>query len=123
MLAVCNPTYLEDHGRIDGSTNLDEVALIGFDEPRISWIEFLRHIGFRSKPPKQSMRFSDYSAVVDTCLDGRGVALGWILSVARLLAKGRLVMACDQSVKTGLTYDLVASPGGSTRPVVARVRD
>ena len=123
VFAVCNRHYLARHGAPGGVASLDQLALMGFDEPRVSWSEFLRSIGHAGPVPKQTMISSDYSVVLETCLDGRGVALGWILSVARLLAEGRLVLACQQSLKTGRRYDLVASPTAEMRSVVTAVRD
>ena len=123
VFAVCTRHYLATHGSSDGSGSLDRLALIGFDEPRVSWNKFLRYIEYPGPAPKQAMMFSDYSLVLESCIDGRGVALGWVLSVARLLAEGLLVLACQQSLKTGRRYDLVTSPNRSKRPVVAAVRD
>lgn len=123
VFAVCNRQYLASHGSSGGVASLDQLGLIGFDEPRVSWDEFLKSIGHTGRVPKQAMIFSDYSVVLESCLDGRGVALGWTLSVARLLAEGLLVLASDQSLKTGKRYDIVAPPTRLARPVVAAVRD
>ena len=125
VVPICSPAYLQGR-QIEYPEELLSYPLIHLDEPhrtRLNWSAWFRHLGMEFKLPDSGLQLNDYAIVLQTAIEGQGIALGWRYIVKRLFDNGQLVQACPQSVDTGKGFYLVAPLGV---PMTARgcvVRD
>jgi DNA-binding transcriptional LysR family regulator len=56
------------------------------------------------------IRVPDYSVVLQSALNGRGVALGYVTSCGHLLREGLLSPALSRTLRTGKNYCMVVNP-------------
>jgi len=59
---------------------------------RVDWVRWLQATGLSKLRPAGSMNFSHYDQLIQSALDGSGVALGRFSLIAPLLREGRLVV-------------------------------
>lgn len=83
--------------------------IVKLENARISWNQFLSATGQKLLASVPELRVPDYSVVVQSALNGRGVALGFALSCSYLLREGLLKPALPKSLKTGRNYCLVTN--------------
>lgn len=123
IVAVASPEYIERNGTLNTPKPGGSHSLVKLDQPRISWQKFLNDTDQSIQDSLPEIRVSDYSVVLQSALNGRGVALGFITSCGYLLQEGLLELAFPVSLKTGKDYCIVASPNPSNQTVVDQVTE
>ncbi len=123
IVAVASPEYIERNGTLDVPKPGGSHSLVKLDHPRIPWQQFLQDTGQSIQQPLPELRVPDYSVVLQSALNGRGVALGFITSCGYLLQEGLLELALPISLKTGKDYCIVTSEKSSNRTVVNEVSE
>jgi DNA-binding transcriptional LysR family regulator len=119
---VCGPGYVARFGRPE---NLEELAahrLIHLDEPfrpAVSWQDWFAAVGRPEIVAPKGLRINDYVLVVQSVIEGQGIALGWGHLTDRLVQKGVLVRLTDEQLVTGKSFH-VAWP--KHRPLSAAAR-
>jgi DNA-binding transcriptional LysR family regulator len=121
IVPVCSPSYLKAHGRLDGAQRDARHTLLHFADPQLDWDRLWGGLVTRRTPNKTWIEFSDYAVVVQAAMNGEGIAPGWITVVSRALRQGTLVPACDLRIRTGRSYDLVASRSRPVRQVTLAI--
>lgn len=118
IIAVASPDYLEQNGSLDDPKGPGGHMLLNLENPRITWDLFLRQTANDSFRQHSELLVPDYSVVLQTALNGGGVALGFVSSCSHLLGRGLLKPASRVCWKTGKSYYLVRSAQSqSTAPL------
>lgn len=129
IIALCSPQYFEKHGTLDNKQNIiaedgqNGHTFIEWADQRFGLDEFLKSTGSTMPTNSNFLKFSDYSSILQSAIEGQGIALAWVTEVSKQIIEGNLVPACSQVVKTGRRYHLLASNLNPLRPVVEEVRD
>ncbi|MEE9375447.1 MAG: LysR family transcriptional regulator [Rhizobiaceae bacterium] len=121
IVAVASPEYIKRNGTLDVPKLGGSHSLVKLDQPRISWQQFLDDTDQSLEVSLPELRVPDYSVVLQSALNGRGVALGFITSCGYLLQEGLLELALPISLKTGKDYCIVTSVTSSNHDVVDQV--
>ncbi len=122
LVAVASPDYIARNGTLDNPKSDSAHSLVKLASPRISWKTFLQKTNQKLESHLPEIRVPDYSVVLQTALNGRGVALGYISSCGLPLSKGQLVLALPNTLKTEESYYLVTNNSSSEPVVVKQVR-
>ena len=123
IVAVASPEYIKRNGTLDAPKPGAAHSLVKLDHPRISWRQFLDDTDQSLNRSLPEIRVPDYSVVLQSALNGRGVALGFITSCGYLLQEGLLELALPVSLKTGKNYCIVTSATPPNQAVVDQVSD
>ncbi|MER9632560.1 LysR substrate-binding domain-containing protein [Mesorhizobium sp. M0296] len=107
LVAVASPEYIRRNGMLDGLTTRSTHSLVTFASSRIPWREFLAQTNQTLDISMPEIQVPDYSVVIQTALNGRGVALGYVTSCGYLLREGLLVPALRRTLRTGKRYCIV----------------
>jgi len=113
LVAVASPDYIAKNGTLDAPTEAGAHSLVKLDSPRISWQNFLDATSQSLGQPLPEIRVPDYSVVLQTALNGRGVALGYVSTCSYLLREGLLSPALNRTLKTRKNYCIVANPNSN----------
>lgn len=120
LVAVASPEYIEKHGMLSAPSASH--ALVKLDSPRISWQKFLHATAQSIEPSLPVVRVPDYSVVLQTALNGGGVALGFVSSCSYLLRAGQLLPALPITMKTDRMYCMVINPNSHNLQLADDVR-
>lgn len=121
VIPVCSPAYAAAHGTLDEPQT--QHMLLHLADPLLDWDLLWGDVARRQTPRPTWLAFSDYAVVLQAALNGEGIALGWITTVARALGEGKLVVASERRVRTGRAYHLLAPRAKPVREVVLAIRD
>lgn len=111
---VCSPSYIARYGRPESVEALLSHRLIHLEEPyraAVSWREWFESAGVDGRKTPGGLQINDYVSVVQSTMQGQGVALGWEHLAAGLVQSGQLVRLTNHVLSTGISY-YVASPKG-----------
>jgi LysR family transcriptional regulator, glycine cleavage system transcriptional activator len=123
IMALCSPDYIRENGTLDWQIKGRIHTLIEGVDQRYSMDEFFHATGHQFPKVHASLKFSDYSSIIQAAIRGQGIALAWVPETSRLVIEGNLVPVCAQVVKTGRRYHILASNLTPMRPVVEDIRD
>lgn len=122
LVAVASPDYITKNGTLDAPVADGVHSLVKLDSPRISWQNFLDATSQSIEQPLPEIRVPDYSVVLQTALNGRGVALGYVSTCSYLLREGLLLPALSRTLKTQKKYCMVANPSSHNLQLAEEVR-
>ena len=120
ILPVCSPSYLEEHGPIEFTADLQKYRLL-FAQSEI-WNAWFRDIGV-SEEGQRLPRLNDGLSTLLAAEQGEGIALSRWSLVARDIDYGRLVAPVPRMVRTDWSYYFVAPEHFWDMPKVAAFRD
>lgn len=123
IYAVGSSDYLARSGQLQSPKEGQIHTLIQLTKPRLTWHEFADRVGAKLPRRHNSVVVSDYSVVLQSAVNGKGLALAFISSASKLICDRLLIPATPRSLDTGRRYHLVASNRQRLRPIVERVRD
>ncbi len=123
IIPVASPDYIAQNGPLDQPTPTAQHSIVKLAQPRLSWDSFLDQTKQSLPQEYPEIRVPDYSVVLQTALNGRGVALGFITSVGYLIQQGLLVPALPYSLNTGRSYCIVTAKSDTIAPLVQQVKD
>lgn len=126
IFPVCSPAYLSRIGAPAGAEELLDHRLIHLDEPfrsATTWADWFNSVGLdRGRVPK-GLQINDYVLVVQSVLEGQGIALGWRHLIGRQVENGVLVRLTDHTLSTGKSYHVVWPKDASLSSATEAVRD
>jgi len=122
LVAVASPEYIKRNGMLDAPLPNGAHSLVKLDNPRISWSNFLNATSQSVEESLPEVRVPDYSVVLQTALNGRGVALGYVTSCSYLLREGLLMPALPKTLKTNKNYCMVTNPNSHNLQLAQEVR-
>jgi DNA-binding transcriptional LysR family regulator len=123
IIPVCSPSYLAAHGRLDHDSDGAGHVFLQLSNARRRWPDVWGRVADPRTSHGTWHEFSDYAVVLQAAMNGEGIALGWLVNVARALVKGILVPASERQTATGRTHSLIAPRARPVQPVVASIRD
>lgn len=124
IIPVCSADYATRHGTLmdEGHRSHHTIAnLSGIT--RIPWPTFLEKTNTTLSPGVRHITFSDYALIVQAALKSRAIALGWLHVVGHEMLRDGLVRAGPQELRTGFSYDIVATTRRPLRQSSLLVRD
>ncbi len=116
---VCAPSYLEEVGPIERASDLLGHTLLVLDGPyhgSENWWWWLERAGIRSPQPARTLHFNTYNVLIQSALEGQGLALGFGGVIDEMLLQGRLVRPLTNSYSRGRGVYLVRPEGAAHRP-------
>jgi DNA-binding transcriptional LysR family regulator len=123
MMALAAPDYLARNGMLNAPREEAMHSIVKLDNARISWQNYLDRTGQTLPSALPELRVPDYSIVVQSALNGRGVALGFGFSCAFLMREGLLQPALPKTLKTGRHYCIVTNRSSPKLKIATEVRD
>lgn len=119
---VCSPALLKGKHPLKRPADLRHHTLLHEDDYD-GWTQWLAVAGVSDVNPRRGPILDDWTVLVQTAVDGVGVALGKPSMLARDLADGTLVAPFDITMLTDLGYHMVYLPGALEREKVRVFRD
>ncbi len=122
ILTACSPAFRRETG-IRRPRDLDGLTLIVHENRPHSWVNWARAVNTTPPRPGKVLRFDSMAAVVQAAAQGLGVAIvSWPLSEG-WFARGALVPALNDRVKTEEFFHVALRPADAARTEVAALRD
>ena len=106
---VCSPSYLKRFEVPATARDLVDHHLIHLDEPHrpaVTWPEWLASAGVDGALAPRGLRINDYVSVIQSVMEGQGIALGWAHLVDRMVRNGSLVRLTDHVHRTGKSFNV-----------------
>lgn len=126
IFPVCAP-HLLDHAEIPRQPrDLLTYRLIHLEEPfraAATWADWFASAGVQVRAVPKGLQINDYVSVVQSVLEGQGVALGWRHLVEGMVARGVLVRLGDHLLQTPDSFHVVWPRGAQLSRAAALVRD
>jgi LysR family glycine cleavage system transcriptional activator len=108
IFPVCSPALLNSAKPLQKPDDLQHYTLI-HDNKIIGWKEWLDNAGIKGVDYTRGPGFSHYHLVLQSAIQGDGIALGRSPLVADAIHNGRLIRPLDISLPTGLGYYMVTT--------------
>ena len=111
LYLICSPSYRERFGPIRGLSDLANHKIIHNAEPyrkRMDWREWLDAQGCSDIKLPVSLVLNDYQLVLQACVAGEGVALGWSFTTRALIEAGFLEVPIENTVCTDFAFYIIA---------------
>ncbi len=119
---VCSPALLQGPQPLRRPSDLRHHTLLHEDDYD-GWTQWLAVADVSDIDPRRGPVMNDMTSLLQSAIDGAGVALGRLSMVQRELEAGKLVKPFDVTVLTDLGYHLVYLPGALEREKVRVFRD
>ncbi|THD82350.1 LysR family transcriptional regulator [Aliigemmobacter aestuarii] len=126
IFPVCGAGYLAGRDRPEVAADLLAHQLIHLEEPfrsAATWKDWFASVGIEGKRVPRGLSINDYVLVVQSVIEGQGVALGWRHLVEGLVAKGVLVRLTDHMLTTGKGFHVVWPRDAALSRAAQDVRD
>lgn len=124
IIPVCSSDYLARHGPLDAAPGeLPHTFANLSGQTRLPWPTYADKTAMVWPANVRHITFSDYALVVQAALKGRAIALGWLHVVGHEMLQEGLVRAGPQELRTGFTYDIVATTSRPLRQPALLVKD
>lgn len=123
---VCGATYLNRFNRPAHAADLLTHRLIHLEEPfrrAVTWSEWFASAGMTAAHAPKGLRINDYVLVLQSVIEGQGVALGWHHLVAGQVAKGVLLRLSDHTLATGRNFHVTWPRDRPLSRAAGQVRD
>ena len=124
--AVCGTSYLARFGRPGDVEALLSHRLIHLEEPHrpaATWHAWFAAAGIDPDRTPRGLRINDYVLVIQSVVEGQGVALGWEHLVADQVRRGVLVRLTEHSMTTGHAFHVAWPKRRRLTPAATEIRD
>ncbi len=122
LVPVCSPRLLDGPRPLATPDDLRRHTLL-HQEDFQDWVEWLAAAGVDDIDARRGPVLNDFQVLLQTTVQGAGVALAPAPLVAEELADGRLVRPFAAAPETAFAYHLVYPPGALERPEARAFRD
>ncbi|MGR3995174.1 LysR substrate-binding domain-containing protein [Pseudomonas sp. 1121_17] len=112
IFPVCSPEYLLKNPRLATPEGLSDCTWLYLEDMQkdwLGWSEWFEGLEIAAPTPKRKLKINSYSMLLQSCLDGQGVALGWSYLVDDYLRSGSLIKPMTNVLKTGSKFWLIES--------------
>jgi DNA-binding transcriptional LysR family regulator len=123
---VCSTAHLQRFGRPVRAEDLLAHPLIHLEEPfrsATTWKDWFAAQGIAASAVPRGLRINDYVLVVQSVIEGQGVALGWHHLIDGLVSKGVLVRLTDNALATGKDFHVIWPRDVPLSRAATQVRD
>lgn len=110
IFTMCSPAYLERAGAVEDLSDLKNHAIIHNAEPfreRMQWREWLGRNGRSDIELPETLVLNDYQLVIQACIAGEGIAIGWSFTTQGLVDLGVLVKPLPHEVATDYAFYII----------------
>ena len=111
VFPVCSPQLLRGRPQPLAAAALAQLPLLHLrPESHSRWFDWnglFRALGIAEAPSPGSLRFDNYTLLIQAAIAGQGVAIGWRHLVDELLAQGLLCRACAGEAHSDFGYYVV----------------
>ncbi len=107
LTPVCTPAYLEKNGPIKKVGDLFSRELLYMQAQHPSWIgwrRWFRNFSIELPSGSRKLAFNNYYHVIQACLGGQGIALGWLRMLSEQMKDGQLVAPLTERFETDDFY-------------------
>lgn len=122
LVPVCSPRLLGEKGQLDSASDLRRYTLL-HDSIAKDWSLFLSALGVEDVKTDVGPQFDSDSLMIQSAIEGHGVALARASLVAADIKHGRLIIPFDQQVPSKFAYYIVFRKKRQLRSPVALFRD
>jgi DNA-binding transcriptional LysR family regulator len=122
VLPVCAPTLLGRRKQLSPEA-LAQLPLLQQSTRPYGWRQWFEAMGVAAPQALSGPRYELFSMTTEAAMQGMGVALVPRLFIAAELARGDLVVACDQPLRGERGYYLVLPEQREAAPAVLQFRD
>ncbi|WP_077048253.1 LysR substrate-binding domain-containing protein [Pseudomonas sp. KK4] len=123
---VCSPAYLAKYPALTEPKDLAACTWLVLDDSQrdwIGWSDWFHSQGLKNVEPKRRININSYSMVIQSAINGQGVALAWSNLVDDYLKSGALVRPLDAVLRTDAQFCLLEPLArGGMRQSVKRFR-
>jgi len=112
LYTICSSAYLDRKGPVRDVDDLVNHDIIHNAEPfrnRMNWQEWLAAQGYENLQVPSTFVLNDYQLVIQACLAGEGIALGWSFTTGPLVERGVLVQPLRNEVRTDHAFYILGS--------------
>lgn len=123
---VCGAGYLARLQPPAGAADLLSHQLIHLEEPfrsATTWKDWFAASGIDGRRVPKGLQINDYVLVVQSVIEGQGVALGWHHLVEGLVAKGVLTRLAGPTLSTGKGFHVIWPKEAKLSRTATEVRD
>lgn len=123
---VCGAGYLARLGPPARAEDLLAHQLIHLEEPfrsAATWADWFASVGIERRRVPKGLQINDYVLVVQSVIEGQGVALGWRHLIEGLVDKGVLVRLTGHALTTGKHFHVIWPKEAALPPAAEAVRD
>lgn len=123
---VCSASYRSRFAAELSPADLVTHRLIHLEEPYRAaavWREWFASAGLRPQALPNALQINDYVLVIQSVIEGQGVALGWHHLVGGLVDKGVLSRLTDHVLETALNFHVTWPRATPLSASAAKVRD
>lgn len=123
---VCGASYLARFDRPASAADLLSHRLIHLEEPyrrAVTWSEWFASVGIERHRAPKGLQINDYVLVIQSVIEGQGIALGWRHLTEGLVGKGVLLRLTDHSLATGKNFYVIWPKDMPLSPAARSVRD
>ena len=123
---VCGSSYVARFGRPATVEDLLSHRLIHHEEPlraTVTWSEWFASAGVSGGNAPKGLQINDYGAVIQSVIEGQGIALGWGHLTDDLVEKGVLLRLTDHHLSTGKSFHVAWPRDRPLSPLAIQVRD
>lgn len=107
LYSICSASYLQSAPALTDLRDLQQHRIIHNREPyrqRLSWQQWLASFDITDMTLPESLVLGDYQLVLQACMAGEGVALGWSVTSAKLIEQEILVQPLTQRLNTDYAF-------------------
>lgn len=107
---VCAASYLQGRPTPVQPADFLQHQLIHLEEPfrsAATWRDWFASVGIAARNVPQGLQINDYVLVLQSVLEGQGIALGWHHLVEDMVRRGVLVRLTDQALTTGMNFHVI----------------
>lgn len=122
LVPVCNPRLLGEKAQLESISDLRYNTLL-HDSVAKDWALYLEALGVVGVNTDSGPRFDSDSLMIQSAIEGHGVALARASLVATEIEDGRLVVPFDHQIPSRFAYYLVYPKKRPLRSPVALFRD
>ncbi|WP_343562426.1 LysR substrate-binding domain-containing protein [Kiloniella sp. b19] len=119
LYPICSPAYLQDAPALTTLDDLSSHSILHNKEPyrkRLNWQGWLEELGYSGPRLPESVFMNDYQLVLQACLAGEGIAMGWSVTSRQLVNRRMLVRPLPHEVSTGYAFYVVGPEHDSIAP-------
>lgn len=119
IFPVCSPAYLDKHPELRDPQKLASGTLLALDvkEEWVNWSDWFQQCGLpQPAEPARRLKINNYPLVIQSALNGQGLALAWANLVDDYLASGLLVAPVDTTLATTSQFYMLEPSAPQSRP-------
>ncbi len=116
---VASPAFLKASKKINSIQDIAQATLLHLDEPyrlRPDWEDWFAHQTTEYEDKGHGLRFNDYALVIQACIAGEGIAMGWEHIVSPMVSKGLLTCVSPAAYDIGYGFHVCWSISSKLSP-------